>query len=289
MKVKVDEDICIGASACEAVVQAQEETGKFVAVDFNRRFAPAYLRAKELAWAAGGPYTIYYRISDPYVHGWGRKFPPGVRVIHEVCHVFDLLRWLTEDDVATIYTAKARDDDEVYVLRFTSGRVATILNSGYATRDLPKEYLEFITEAGGVSVQEFVELRAFGYPGVAPVERFAGHSHPDHEYTHRPLFEKVGAEALFALRRSAWDILQEEGTGSLTGRPDASEREEFLRSGQMWNYMVDKGWLSAIDHFAECVATGNTPGNAGARDGLQASILSHAAIRSRESGDVVKL
>lgn len=53
--------------------------------------------------------------------------------------------------------------------------------------------------------------------------------------------------------------------------------------------MVDKGWLSAIDHFAECVRQGTAPRNATAHDALQASLLAHAAIRSRESGAVVGL
>ena len=70
---------------------------------------------------------------------------------------------------------------------------------------------------------------------------------------------------------------------------DRQERERFVSSGQMWNYMVDKGWLAALDHFAECVATGRPPENATARDGLMASRLAHAAIRSRETGEIVRL
>jgi predicted dehydrogenase len=299
--VYVEKPLAETAEECRAVVDAQKEAGKFVAVGFNRRFAPAYVRAKELAWKDGGPRNIYYRISDTYVRGWGRNYPPGVRVIHEVCHVFDVLRWLTGSEVASIYTVASRADDEIFTLKFTSGAVAAIMNSGYGTRDLPKERLELISDNGGVTVEEFVELPAFGYPGAEPVERFAGHTHPDYEYTHKHLLAKLGAEALFALRRTAWELSQE--LQQVPGGPplpdstrrgglaagDRAERKRFLESGQMWNYMVDKGWLAAIDHFAECLLTGARPGTAGPADALAASLLAHAAIRSRETGEVVQL
>jgi predicted dehydrogenase len=288
--VYVEKPLAETAEECRAVVDAQKEAGRSVAVGFNRRFAPAYVRAKELAWNDGGPRNIYYRISDTYVRGWGRNYPPGVRVIHEVCHVFDVLRWLTESEVASIYTVASRADDEIFTLKFTSGAVASIMNSGYGTRDLPKERLELISEDGGVTVEEFVELRAFGYPGAEPVERFAGHTHPDYEYTHKHLFEKLGAEALFALRRTAWELSQApQAAAGQPPVPDQAERKRFLESGQMWNYMVDKGWLGAIDHFAECVATGARPRTAGPADALAASLLAHAAIQSRETGQVVQL
>ena len=283
--VYVEKPLASTPEEAEAVVAAQQQAGRFVAVDFNRRFAPAYRRARELAWADGGPNNIHYRISDTYCRGWGKGCPPGVRVIHEVCHVFDLLRWLTDSDVASIYAVKSRHDDEIFTLTFASGCVASITSSGYVTTDLPKERLELISEQGTVIVEEFVELRAFGFPGVEPVQRFAGHSHPDYEYSHKHLFAQVGAEALYAMRRTAWELSTPQGAAP----PDATERERFLQRGQMWNYMVDKGWLAAIDHFAECIVTGRPPENAGARDGLAASRLAHAAIRSRETGEVVRL
>jgi predicted dehydrogenase len=283
--VYVEKPLAETPEACEAVVAAQRESGKLVAVDFNRRFAPAYRRASELLWGDGGPRNVHYRISDTYCRGWGRNCPPGVRVVHEVCHVFDLLRWLTRSEVASIYTVKSRDDDEILTLTFASGCVASITSSGYVTTDLPKERLEAISEQGTVIVEEFVELRAFGFPGAEPVERFAGHSHPDYEYSHKHLFAKVGAEALYGMRRTAWELAASKDAS----HPDRAERQRFLQHGQMWNYMVDKGWLAALDHFAECVATGATPQNATARDGLEASRLAHAAIRSRETGEVVRL
>ena len=53
--------------------------------------------------------------------------------------------------------------------------------------------------------------------------------------------------------------------------------------------MVDKGWLQAVDHFAQCIQTGQKPLLADAADALKAAQITHAAIQSRSSGQVVKL
>jgi predicted dehydrogenase len=57
----------------------------------------------------------------------------------------------------------------------------------------------------------------------------------------------------------------------------------------MINYMVDKGWIASLDHFAESIAQGRAPENATPHDALQASLLAQAGIKSRESGEVVAL
>ena len=290
--VYVEKPLADCPEKAEAVVAAQERSGKHVAVGFNRRMAPAYRKAKELVLRDGGPKNVHYRISDEYWN-WGRNNPPGVRVIHEVCHIFDILRWLTDSDPLSIYCVASRPDDEVFVLRFASGCVASIMSSGYVTMDMPKERLEAVSERGAVVVEEFVELRSYGYCGVPDVLCFAGHSHPDRGSTHKYLLEKTGAAGLYALRRMGWEQRERlRRLGEDEGEPalDRAELQTFFdRYAPHWNYMVDKGWLAAIDHFAECILSGASPETASAEDGLWSSRLSAAAIRSRETGVLIEL
>jgi len=288
--VYVEKPLANTSQECAAVVAAQREAGRFVAVGFNRRFAPAYRKAKDLLWRDGGPKNVHYRIADEYWR-WGAGYPPGVRVIHELGHVFDALRWLTGSEVDSIYAIASRPDDEAYALKFRSGVVATVMSSGHATMDLPKERLEAIGTRGGVTVEDFVELRTYGYRDAPPVLRFAGHTHPDREYTHKYLLEKDGADALYALRRLGWELREAvEHPPAGAPPPDAAERERYvLERCPHWNYMVDKGWLAALDHFGACVLAGQAPENASAEDAWRASLLSHAAIRSRDTGEVVKM
>src|SRR4030042_124098 len=126
-----------------------------------------------------------------------------------------------------------------------------------------------MVERGGVTVEDFVELRCFGRDTEPCVEHFAGHTHPKAEFGYRPLYEKLGRDALYAMRRAGWEIREQLERGELRG-PHAAEAERFLGS-VAWNYTGDKGWLAAMDHFASCVATGEQPGTAGAADGLQAT------------------
>ena len=155
--VYVEKPLADTPGSCQRVVEAQARHRKLVQVGFNRRFAPACREARRILLKRGGPTNIYFRISDEYWN-WGRANPPGVRVIHEVCHVFDLLRWITGSEAVSVYCASARADDEIYTLRFASGCVATIMNSGEVTCDLPKERLEIVTREPGALVEHGVDL-----------------------------------------------------------------------------------------------------------------------------------
>ena len=284
--VYVEKPLAETPQAVEAVVAAQKASGKFACVGFNRRISPAYRKAKEVVCSDGGPKNVHYRISDEY-WSWGKKYPPGVRVIHEVCHIFDLLRWFTDSDPVSIYCVESRPDDEIFVIKFGSGCVASIMNSGFVTMDMPKEHLEIVSELGSVIVEEFVECRTYGYKDFDHVYRFAGHTHPDKDQTHKYLLQKDGARALHGLRRMGWE--QRERTETMADDAlDRAEHEAFRKTAPHWNYMVDKGWLTAVDHFAQCIMSGDKPDIASASDGLWSSRMSEAAIRSRETGEVVR-
>lgn len=286
--VYVEKPLASTPAECQRVIEAQARHGKLVQVGFNRRFAPAGREAKRIVDRRGGATNVYARISDAY---WdcGKGNPPGIRVIHEVCHVFDLLRWLMGADVESIYCACGRPDDEIYTLKFRSGGVATIMNSGQVTWDLPKERLEIVTrEPGALILEEFTELKTYGCADEPAVLRFAGHTHPGSEFTHKYLFEKLGAPALEAFRRMRWELRKKAEAGQLD--PHDTELRKFMEeSFPHVNYLVDKGWRAAMDHLADCIRGGATFDGAGPADALAASQLAAAAIRSRESGEVVRL
>ncbi len=286
--VYVEKPLAATPEECRRVVEAQGRHGRLVQVGFNRRFAPACREARRILTKRGGPTNLHFRISDEYWI-WGRANPPGVRVVHEVCHVFDLLRWFAGADVASIYCVSARPDDEVFALKFTTGCVATIMSTGEVTLDLPKERLEIVTrEPGALILEEYVELRTYGCKDEPPVFRFAGHTHPGSEFTHKFLFEQLGAEGLAAFRKLRWGLRNQQEAGALD--PNDAELRRFMeQSFPHVNYLVDKGWRAALEHLAECIRGRATFEGAGPRDALAANELAMAAIRSRESGEVVRL
>ncbi|NQU44159.1 Gfo/Idh/MocA family oxidoreductase [bacterium] len=290
--VYVEKPLAKDSAECQKVVAAEEESGHFAAVGFNRRMAPAYRMAREIVAKNGGAFNMHYRIADNYAFGWGKNFPPSMRLYHEVCHIFDVLRWFADSEVKTVYCLEARPDDETITLQFESGAIATIQDSGYATADLPKERMEIISHHGAVTVEEFVELRSFGYPDYEAVYTFPGHSHPDKEYTHKYLFREAGAQGLYGVRRSKWML------DCALENPESSEMDsgeiEYYRTfhkpyDQHRNYMVDKGWLAALENLAESARTGQPPETARVRDGLQTLRICEAAMKSRESKQPIEV
>ena len=289
--VFVEKPLAESVAECEAIVAEEKKSGKHVAVGFNRRFAPAYRKAKELLDAAGGARNIYYRISDTYSYTWGVKFPPGVRVFHETCHIFDILRWLVGSEIKTVFCMESRPDDESIMCKFTSGAIATILSSGYATLDWPKEYMEVIAERGGLTVDNFVEMWTYGLASAERRYRFRGHFHPDKEWTQRYLYETFGGEAMRALYAMNPLRFELEKKRPVEFEPTAEGAlyREFLEKRLAAGYDVDKGWLQSMEHFGECIVTGKKPENASARDGLIAEQLANAVVESRKTGSAVSL
>lgn len=288
--VYVEKPLAESVEQCQRIVEEEKKSGKHVAVGFNRRFAPAYRQAKGLLDAHGGARNIFYRITDTYSYNWGRNFPPGVRVFHETCHVFDILRWLTGSEVASVYCAEARPDDEMIVLKFAAGPVATIMGSGWSTLDWPKESIEAIADKGGLTVDNFVEMRTYGL-GAQPCTRFRGHFHPDREWTQRYMYEALGSDAMrviYSMQEKRFDIEKGRPVEFASDAEGALEKE-FLSKRIASGYDVDKGWLQSVDHFAQCITKGIKPENASATDGLVAEQLANAVVESRKTGGPVKV
>jgi hypothetical protein len=139
-------------------------------------------------------------------------------------------------------------------------------------------------------VEDFAELRTYGYPDCEHVYRFHGHNIPDREFTHKYLLEQLGAEAVYGLRRMGWELENRLASGAVASEAEQAAIRDYLKNrAPIFNYMGNKGWLDAVDHLAECVLENRTPDTAGARDALAASRIGHAAIRSRKEGCPVEL
>ena len=226
-----------------------------------------------------------------YVWGAAAGVSPGTRVLHEVCHIFDLLRYFMDSEVASIYCTASRPDDEMIVLTFENGSIATIMSSGFMTPDMPKEHLEVVVDIGGAIVEDCVELQTFGLDDFDPIYRFAGRIHPEKDIVHRYLFEKQGVRALMDLRRIFWEkqhrLEQLQATNEQS--PERNELEEYVNNhAPNPNYTVNKGWLDSVEHLADCILDGRPCELSTAEDGMKAMLLGYAAIQSRECGQVIR-
>ena len=291
--VYVEKPLAETADECAKVVEAQKKSGKIVAVGMNRRMAPSYQYAKKLLANKGGAKNMFYRITDSYSIDWGKNFGEGQRIIHEVCHIFDILRFFADSEVKSVYCITSRPDDETIVLQFESGTVATIMSSGYVNSEMPKEHFEAIADIGGLTIDDFAEVNQFSLDENEPdTKTFAGHSHPMHDQIHEYLVEELGAQGMKAIRRVSWKALKKMKKLEEKGETDTAEYRKLKYFGEkmpLRNYFINKGWRDAVEDFAEAIITKRDFSGAKVDDGFQAAKITEAAMKSRETGEVVCL
>jgi predicted dehydrogenase len=286
--VYVEKPLAETEAECREVVAAQKKSGKFIAIGMNRRLAPAYVAARDLMWRHGGPMNLGYRICDSYSLNWGLQYGAGNRIIHELCHIFDIIRFFTKSEVKRVHCVTSRPDDESITLVFESGCIATIQSSGYVAVDYPKERLDVICGQGALFVEEFAELVSYGLDDEPRRQTFRGRYHPGFDVTGAELVKSGGAAHIQELRRAVYEATREEARlakAGQTGTRAWKELDLFIRhKAPNVNYLANKGWIEAVEDFAACIRSGQKPGSPDAEDGLAATRITLAAMKSRERG-----
>lgn len=289
--VYVEKPLAETVEECAKVVEAQKKSGKIAAVGMNRRMAPAYQYAKKLLANRGGAKNMFYRIADSYSIDWGAAFGPGQRIIHEACHIFDILRFFADSEVKSVYCATSRPDDEIIVLQFESGAMGTVMSSGYVNSEMPKEHFEAIADTGSLVIDDFAEVCQYSLDENEPdTKKFAGHSHPMHDLIHEYLVEELGAEGMKAVRRVSWRAMEKLGKLEIKGETDTAEYRRlkyFVDRMPLRNYFINKGWKEAVEDFADAILNKKEFSGAKVNDGFQAAKITEAAIKSRETGQVI--
>jgi len=144
----------------DRIEAAWEDSGKVLQVGFNRRNAPAVVKAKEILGDSGGPLVITYRVNAgelPESHWYhDRRF--GGRLIGEACHYVDLCRFLVGDRPATSISATASrqqpDSNDAFAISITfdDGSLAAITYAPQGHGSLPKEALTIIGRGQALSI-----------------------------------------------------------------------------------------------------------------------------------------
>ncbi len=291
--VYVEKPLALTPEECLAVQRLAWERKLPVAVGFNRRFAPATEHLQRAFQAARSPVSVFYRISDddrvrPPEQQWKKED----RLLLEVVHIFDLLTYLLAAEPVSIYAGEVRFNDALITIEYASGSRATIYSSSYGSLAQPKEHLEAVLDRGAVEMDDFVEIRSYGLPVLAPVERFAGRAYDGCDNRHVEDFARRGLAALLDFRGRYTQAML--AAGVLAERPaaDAWDRARELLGNPplpQVNYAPDKGWGAALESFCLAVADGQTPRNATAIDGNRATFCAISARRSIETGEPVRL
>jgi predicted dehydrogenase len=262
------------------IIAARDRYKRKVAVGFNKRFAPIYQDIKRHLNTLGGPLSMHLRMADD-AWRWAANYPGGSLLRHDVCHLFDLARWLSGEEADWILATSARDDEDAILMQLKNRTVATITNSGHASMDFPKERFEATVERGALMADDYVELRCFGYEHLPHTTFYAGRTTEDAvEQRLTADFAKNGLRSMIELRRRIWQarLRMAEGSTSI---------EDKCLAGIIPNFTRNQGWLESLKAFARALLSQTPLPHASVEDARIASRLVDMAVDSRARGMII--
>lgn len=162
-------------SELEELRAARDESGRLLAVGFNRRHAPLAQELRKHVAAAEAPIELLYRVSPdrlPDDHWLDDLEDGGGRLLGEGCHFVDFACWFAGELPARVSCtmrpelgrplAGARSFSAV--LDFPGGTRATIVYAADGASALGKEYVEAHSGGRSAVLDDFRSLKLYG-PG----------------------------------------------------------------------------------------------------------------------------
>jgi predicted dehydrogenase/threonine dehydrogenase-like Zn-dependent dehydrogenase len=157
-----EKPLCLTEDQLREIVRACAASRQFLMVGFNRRFAPMALRMKSFADRIREPLVLHYRVNAGYIAPDNWVNDPdqgGGRILGEVCHFVDFLRFLAGTPLVEVQTRALAnlghysDDNVVIALRFANGSQGIITYVANGDRAFSKERVE-VFGGGAVAVLE---------------------------------------------------------------------------------------------------------------------------------------
>jgi predicted dehydrogenase/threonine dehydrogenase-like Zn-dependent dehydrogenase len=152
----------------DAVRAAWLESGRVLALGFNRRWSPALAAARQaLAGVAAAKLVVYRVAAGPVPDGhWYRDRRQGGRLLGEVCHFVDTAQALIGAPIEDVTALPGGGqggtaDDAVVALRFADGSLASI-GYGSAMPSAGKEWIEVHAGAHRIVIDDFRSVTADG-------------------------------------------------------------------------------------------------------------------------------
>jgi len=145
-------------------------------IGFNRRFAPLLVRMKRLREQCPEPVALLMTMNAgaiPADHWTQDQGIGGGRIIGEACHYIDLARFLVGAPIVEYQTiamggAQGTLGDKALIqLRFGEGSMASIHYLANGGKRFPKERIELFGQDAVLQLDNFRQLRGFGWPGFS--------------------------------------------------------------------------------------------------------------------------
>ena len=167
--VFVEKPLCLTIEDLQEIQKMYMNQPMQLMVGFNRRFSPHIQRLKK-AFLPNVPMAINYRINagalpaDHWVHDLELG---GGRIVGEVCHFVDLVRYLTGSHITSLAAHALqhydqRNDTVSINMGFANGSTATISYFSNGNKRLKKERLEVFAGGDVAIIDDFKMMTHYG-------------------------------------------------------------------------------------------------------------------------------
>lgn len=266
----------------ETVLAAEARSIGRLAVGFNRRFAPAYQRAKYLFANLPRPWFLNYRLMlpNPQKHQPGNYYSDQPHILYEGCHILDVGCWLFDAVPTRVYMTGDRLVNNCCILEFEDGSQMQLMCGGMGSYCLPKEYLELFAEYHAITVNDFVDMRVRGFEGQ--FDRVYGTYMGEHQAE----VMKYGFD-FYDLYRAKETINRSRDIPAMPleyvrrPTPVPFNVDDYSHENpDVWAFVPDKGWEEALKHFARCFLEDRRPENADGKAGALSTQLALDLLKS---------
>jgi predicted dehydrogenase/threonine dehydrogenase-like Zn-dependent dehydrogenase len=148
-----------------------KETQKpLLLVGYNRRFSKYAQEIRSKTDSRFSPLFIQYRMNAGFVPNDNWIYKEGGRIVGEVCHIIDLMTYLTGAKVTSLLCENLSPKTEKYngndnksiVLKYSDGSVCNIQYFAVGNKSLPKEYMEVHFDNKTIILDDYKKLTGYG-------------------------------------------------------------------------------------------------------------------------------
>ena len=180
--VFVEKPLALNEEDIDRIVEARDEAiakgaAPVVMVGFNRRFAPLAERMRSMLSQVSEPKTFIALMNAgaiPADHWTQDSEIGGGRIVGEACHYIDFIRYLTGAPIVDVKSTRVdtqpadgvRDDKASLTIRFADGSHGTVHYFANGSKAFPKERVEAFCAGRIMQLDNFRELKTWGWPGA---------------------------------------------------------------------------------------------------------------------------
>ena len=167
--VFVEKPLALNVQELDEVAAAQKESGRYVMVGFNRRYAPLALRMKEFIGQRAQAASLIYRANVGYrppEHWLHDPEQGGGVILGEACHHIDFCNWLLGEAPVHIETrllggqasGLIPEDNAHISLSYGDGSVATVVYASNGCKAYENERVEIFCDNKTATLTDYKKL-----------------------------------------------------------------------------------------------------------------------------------